>query len=91
MRYECDNPRMINIWQATGLPTIFVRWNPDRSSHSHHVTRDVRLNTLVECVKRILETPTTELKPFVAEYMFYDPAVEDKALGELTELLDTLV
>lgn len=90
VRYECDNPRMINIWQATGLPTIFLRWNPDRGSHSHHITKQARLEALADRVQYFLELPTDDLKPFVAEYMFYDPVVKDKAREELIGLLTAL-
>jgi hypothetical protein len=30
MTYECDVPRMVNITQDIGLPTVFIRWNPDK-------------------------------------------------------------
>jgi hypothetical protein len=27
---ECEQARMVNISQSNGLPTVFLRWNPDR-------------------------------------------------------------
>ena len=56
--YECDKPRMINMSQAVGLPTIFVRYNPDNFKKNNKIvkiTDNNRQTQLIEWIKHFKE------------------------------------
>jgi len=52
---ECEHTRMINISQSLGMPTIFLRYNPDRFTMKNKVM-DVPKKKRLEQLKEILDT-----------------------------------
>lgn len=70
----CEHARMVQVQRDVGLPTVFVRFNPDRFSvkgvavHVQHDERLHRLHRLLVGLRRqhVLPAPLTIL------YMFYD-------------------
>lgn len=90
MTYECDVPRMVNITQDIGLPTVFIRWNPDK--YEKRVSTQRRLERLVKRIRFYLELPIDKFPqgyPMI-EYMFYDKVNIDGANDELTARLSEL-
>lgn len=88
--YECDIPRMVNIVQDTGLPTVFIRWNPDYCGNKTPMKK--RLEALAEKVQQYLDRPI-ELFPQgypLVEYMFYTKVAKNSAQDELVETLKSL-
>lgn len=66
--YSCDKQRMYDIIAKLGLPTIFIRYNPD--------SKDSNLDKLLEIVKKYLELKPDSPKiwddyGFYSEYLFY--------------------
>lgn len=70
----CDIPRMVNIQQSLALPTIFIRYNPDPytvKGETVIITKDKRLNTLVNWLKNAKEVAQIK-EPLQVVYLFYD-------------------
>lgn len=84
--YPCDVPRMFNIWQDTGRPTIFIRWNPDRKGKS----MTDKLKKLTDQVRKYLDAPTDQLRGLMTEYVWYTAPVAARAEEELSKLLASL-
>ena len=62
---ECEIIRMNNISIGIGLPTKFIRYNPDKKG----VPKQIKEDTLIDCVKRELEKDyLDDLQPI---YLFY--------------------
>jgi hypothetical protein len=87
--YKCDVPRMFNIWQMVGLPTIFIRWNPYNTS-KNRTTRAKRLETLCEYIRHYLDMPVTDLEPLFVEYLHYDATIVETADNELSAQMEKL-
>lgn len=51
---ECEYARMINISQSLGMPTIFIRYNPDRYSVNEKIT-DTSQHDRLEKLKSVLD------------------------------------
>jgi hypothetical protein len=69
--------RMHEIYNALGIPCIFLRWNPDsfkvNGKICHKYTLEYRLELLVKWVKYcFLMIPNTEYSPVKYKYLFYD-------------------
>lgn len=76
----CENRRMYEIAQDCGLPTVFVRWNPDEwRMHNvlQHVPMAVRLQTLCDYVQRAMKKCPSEGYKVDIVWLYYD----DKELG----------
>ena len=73
--YDCENPRMINISQALGMSTIFLRYNPDNFKVNNKLTKisnKTRQKKLLEWL-RYLKTPQENLKGYlVCYYLFFN-------------------
>jgi hypothetical protein len=76
---ECEQTRMINISQSLGLPTWFIRYNPDnyvpygKSKKEGGEKRDIRLNTLGEHLTICMNTnPTTNNAFLQVIHLFFD-------------------
>jgi|SaaInlStandDraft_1057018.scaffolds.fasta_scaffold20119_2 hypothetical protein len=69
----CERVRENNIFIALGLPTVFIRYNPDSckiSNKTIRITTKNRLNILLERVKfHMKNVPSKHLS---AEFLFYD-------------------
>jgi hypothetical protein len=81
---------MVNITQDIGLPTVFIRWNPDK--YEKRVSTQRRLERLVKRIRFYLELPIDKFPqgyPMI-EYMFYDKVNIDGANDELTARLSEL-
>ena len=79
--YGCDETkRMLVIAQDCGMPTVFVRWNPDawcmNGNEQMHAV-DARLDVLAKAVQMALCSPPTHGYYVDALYYYYD----DKPLG----------
>ena len=84
--YGCDeHKRMLTIAQDCGMPTVFVRWNPDAWSTDgieQHVPIEARLDVLVAAVHKAMESPP-KCGYFVdALYYYYD----DRSLGAIEHI-----
>lgn len=90
MAYECDIPRMFNIAQDVGLPTVFIRWNPDTYSGSEDIS--TRLSALINRTRCYINTPLPNLKQGVPtiEYMFFDAKTIQNSEDELANRLKEL-
>ena len=84
--YGCDeHQRMLTIAQDCGMPTVFVRWNPDAwtmSGNEQLVPIEARLDVLAEAVQRALSCPPTCGYFVDAVYYYYD----DKSLGTVENI-----
>jgi hypothetical protein len=71
--YECEYIRMINICQALGISTIFIRYNPDSYRDINKKicgpTKNKRKYTLLECIKYANEIPSNFCEVI---YLYYD-------------------
>ena len=82
--YECDVPRMINISQALGLPTFFIRYNPDNFKINNRISK-INNKDLVNFTKYYKNI--TELKYYCSYIqLFFDDYKKDKV--EIMKLLD---
>ena len=76
---ECEQTRMVNIAQALGLATVFVRYNPDRydpGDGSKPFSQTKREKVLVEWIAHLLGMSPTSRGAFCdAVYLFFDGCV----------------
>ena len=82
--YDCEEARMLNIWQACLAPCVFIRYNPDGFKDADGVTRSVskadRLEQLVKKVNEMLEQKPKE-DSLCVTYLFYDGGdVQEKVI-----------
>jgi len=81
---DCEYTRMINISQALGSPTVFIRYNPDkyvtnRDTHNYFATK--RLPILKNWLMNYLSKSLEEIRHFgycSVTYLFYDKYEEGK-------------
>lgn len=68
--YECDNQRMYDIIAKLGLPTIFIRYNPDGKESN----KEILLNKIIEYLDLDIDDNNNiwDKYGFKAEYLFYD-------------------
>ena len=62
---ECEQARMVNISQSFGMPTIFLRYNPDNyrvNKVPKHVTKATRHKTLVSWLCKLMVLEPEELQ-----------------------------
>ena len=73
---ECDRARMINISQALGMPTTFIRYNPDSyrvAGKKGDVVSHKREDTLVAHVRAAMNVGPLERDAYLeVVYLFYD-------------------
>jgi hypothetical protein len=75
---ECEHSRMVNISQALGMPTLFIRFNPDEykiNKVKHNTTTVKRLKDLGEFLKHYMKISNEQLKKYgflSVLYLFYD-------------------
>ena len=71
----CEQTRMINISQSLGMPTIFIRYNPDKYKSVNQAMNTKRHEILINWIKHLeKEPPDVYCK---ALYLFYDEYRED--------------
>ena len=75
LNYECDRPRMINISQALGMKTLFIRYNPDKFKVNGRLSKtsdNERCKQLIAWLKHTKET-NYEFKGFCSYIeLFFD-------------------
>lgn len=84
--YKCDIPRMLNIHQETALPTIFIRWNPDKLSRKND-TFENRLKRLLETIETYINIAVQHIPvayPLV-DYLFYNKKKVTEATNHFNE------
>lgn len=67
----CEHRRMIEIGQDCGMPTIFIRYNPDEwlmKGIVQEVAEDARLGVLAECLSTAMRLP---IQPGVSAVWLY--------------------
>ena len=76
---ECEHVRMLNIYQALGMPTIFIRYNPDDFKDDKNIKIDIskskRIDILLKWLKQSLlekENPLLTNDKIKILYLFYD-------------------
>lgn len=75
---ECEQVRMMNMTQVLGLPTIFIRWNPDdyTPTKGTEVPLSTRLDELVRVIKHFQRISPSKVFPKSqscgAVYMYFD-------------------
>jgi hypothetical protein len=73
---ECEQTRMVNIAQGLGLPTVFVRYNPDPFKDALNTKQElsyrVRHDWLERVVRRCLDTSIPNASFLEAVYLFFD-------------------
>ena len=80
---ECECIRMVNISQSLGMPTIFIRYNPDsyiinKKTHNPSSNRRKRIlhNILNNCIDK--NVPDIQKLGFLSMiHIFYDGYTED--------------
>ena len=79
---ECEQTRMVNITNSLGMPTVFLRYNPDdyKVKNKKVKTSDKqRHETLIRWLKYYMKTPPTSQKEFLRViYMYYDGFEKEK-------------
>ncbi len=84
---ECEQTRMVNISQSNGMPTIFLRWNPDQYKPARKGTKLVatsrRLAVLKEWIQHHIKNRPVDFLSVM--YLFFDGYVS----GD--ELLQTIL
>ena len=71
--YECEEVRMINIFQSIGMPTKFIRYNPDeykKKNHKVNPSFNQRVKLLTCALNSAFEEPP--IGHLSVKYMFYD-------------------
>ena len=76
---ECEQIRMINICQALGMPTIFIRYNPDEYINNNgkkcnlkfHKRSEILLNCLNNAIMEI-SNPLNKNSLCSVIYLYYD-------------------
>jgi len=74
--YNCEVKRMWDIAQALGIPTLFIRYNPDNYMFNG-ITKDSndreRKQELLMCLSDAVKSPPAEESQFLrVVYLFYD-------------------
>ncbi|MCK9607869.1 MAG: hypothetical protein M0R33_15605 [Methylomonas sp.] len=75
---ECEQARMINIANGLGMPTIFIRYNPDNykyaaaCSASKRMTSKVRRDLLISALTDEMKRDITDIQPIEVIYVCYD-------------------
>jgi hypothetical protein len=71
---ECEQIRMVNISQAFGIATVFIRYNPDEFRDINNKKCDpsdiIRKNTLLEYIRFAMETIPSNFCEAI--YLYYD-------------------
>ena len=71
---ECEQTRMVNISQSNGMPTIFLRWNPDRYKTSKKgipmAATSKRLAVLKEWALHLMKNAPVEFLSVM--YLYFD-------------------
>ena len=92
--YECDFKRMCDIAQSLGLPTIFVRYNPDsyKTKGKRYDPRDgTRKKYLMRMLKYVKSlTPVDESEYLRICKIYYDGFVRDNFEMEVVDLLEAI-
>ncbi|CAG8715276.1 4427_t:CDS:2, partial [Funneliformis caledonium] len=75
--YNCEVKRMWDIAQALGIPTLFIRYNPDSYRMFNGITKDSndrkRKQELLMCLSDAVKSPPAEESQFLrVVYLFYD-------------------
>jgi hypothetical protein len=72
---RCEVGRMLQIAQDCGLPTVFVRWNPDEWQMNGEVqtaSMSSRLEQLYNTVQQAFQIPPTQGYLVDVIWMYYD-------------------
>ncbi|QKF94021.1 hypothetical protein QKU48_gp0563 [Fadolivirus algeromassiliense] len=73
--YSCEEIRMINISQALGMKTIFIRYNPDDykvNGIKQEITKNRRHIILLKNLNNMILMKSNELSFLNVLYLFYD-------------------
>ncbi len=78
----CEISRMKEITQAIGMPTIFIRYNPDNyndiNNKKSKLIKKKKEELLITWIKHILKLPPTDETEFLrVVYLFYDKFEEN--------------
>jgi hypothetical protein len=74
---ECEEPRMNMITQSLGMPTFWIRYNPDDYKDENNIKSDItnseRENLLMKWIEKCSNTPPQNEKEFVRVcFLFYN-------------------
>lgn len=71
---ECERTRMINISQSFGMPTVFIRYNPDAYTDHHGKQRNPRIGTRIKLLMKALKHFETAMpEHFLSvSYLYFD-------------------
>lgn len=90
---ECEQQRMVNLSQAMGMATIFIRYNPDRYKPppgTRAVGTSAREDTLCTWLSHLLKTESSPVARggfCDVLYLFYDGfGIETASVSTLTKL-----
>lgn len=77
INYKCEENRMKELTQALGIPTIWIRYNPDsfkrKEGDTTKWTKNKRQTLLLEWIKKCQQTPPQNETEFCRIlYLFYD-------------------
>ena len=93
----CECARMVNISQALGMPTLFIRYNPDPykiKNIKNDPTFNLRMKQLDLVLKNALNLEVTELIGYCcAKYLYFDnfeeTNVQWKTISEFIQPMQT--
>ena len=80
---KCERNRMINISQALGIKTIFIRYNPDDykvKGVKQTITKKTRQSLLLKVLDKMLKQKHEKIDFLSVIYMYYDDFDNKKIL-----------
>jgi hypothetical protein len=91
---KCERNRMINISQALGIKTIFIRYNPDKFK-SGKVTKELtkmqRQIKLLKVLDSMLKQDHEKLEFLSVVYLFYDNYDPTTVILQSIDLFDNTI
>jgi hypothetical protein len=70
---SCETSRMMQIAQSIGMPTIFIRYNPDKYKADDEIPEKTRRKILIEWVNHCMVLEPKNGDEFLrVVYLFYD-------------------
>ncbi len=68
---ECEQSRMVNLVQASGMKTVFIRYNPDAYDGKHKsVSGTQREAKLIDWIRHVMDHPPSNFASVL--YLYYD-------------------
>lgn len=91
---NCECTRMVNIAQSNGIPTLFIRYNPD-SYKVNNIKKDILYNKRMKVLKLVLESALNMQPEEIIGYccikqLYYDDFDETNIKWEIITPFDNI-